>query len=80
MMELTTRLSDLTLGDLIAVIDERRESEFVSGINGLAEYLQCSSRTAQSIKSSGKIDEATIQVGRTILFEKRKLKELLRAK
>lgn len=79
-MELTTRLADLTLGDLIAVIDERRDNEFVSGINGLAEYLQCSIRTAQTIKSSGKIDEATIQVGRTILFEKDKLKKLLRAK
>lgn len=43
----------------------------VNGIKGLAALLGCSKGTAQKIKSSGDIDEAVTQRGRTIVIDSR---------
>ena len=72
-------LFNITLGDLKNVIkevlDERdaqdilkaEQKKFVYGIAGIASLLGCSTSTAQRIKSSGVIDEAISQQGKTIV-------------
>lgn len=81
-MERDTKLADLTLGELLDCIDEhlarRPASGQIKGVEGLAEYLHCSVRSAQRLKSSGKIDRALIQSGRTILIDEEKLRRELR--
>ena len=51
---------------------------YVYGINGLAAILGCSRPTAQRIKSSGKLDGAISQPGRTIVVDVDKALELIR--
>ena len=51
---------------------------YVYGINGLAAILGCSRPTAQRIKSSGKLDGAISQTGRTIVVDVDKALELIR--
>jgi len=48
---------------------------FIYGINGLAEFLQVSSPTAQKIKNSGRIPFS--QAERTIIFRKADILEAL---
>lgn len=51
---------------------------YVYGINGLAGILGCSRPTAQRIKSTGKLDAAISQIGRTIVVHVEKALELIR--
>ena len=51
---------------------------YAQGLDGLAELLGCSKRTAQNIKTSGKIDKAVYQEGRMIIIDADKAIELLR--
>lgn len=51
---------------------------YVYGINGLASILGCSRPTAQRIKSTGKLDSAISQTGRTIVVDVDKALELIR--
>ena len=50
----------------------------VYGISGLAAILGCSRPTAQRIKSTGKLDSAISQTGRTIVVDVDKALELIR--
>lgn len=87
-MEPTTRLIDLTVGDLLAVMGEmerrmlariERASTIpprVEGIEGIARLYGCSRATAQRIKASGKIDAAITQVGRKIVVDTRRALQL----
>ena len=56
----------------------KSQKTYVYGINGLASILGCSRPTAQRIKSSGKLDEAISQNGRTIIVHVEKALELIR--
>lgn len=91
MHTLDTRLIDLTVADLIdiarTVLQERQlpakdytEKKYVYGLAGLASLLGCSKRRAWEIKSSGKIEAAVTQQGRTIIIDAEKALELLRQK
>lgn len=51
---------------------------YVYGISGLAAILGCSRPTAQRIKSTGKLDSAISQTGRTIVVDVDKALELIR--
>ena len=51
---------------------------YLYGINGLASILGCSRPTAQRIKSTGKLDAAISQTGRTIVVDVDKALELIR--
>lgn len=70
-----TRLIDLTVGDLkelitslISKIKQIEEKRYVYGLQGLAD-LHCTKRHASKIKSSGILDEAIKQRGRTIVID-----------
>ena len=54
------------------------DRKYVYGIQGLADLLHCSRLTAQHIKNSGKIDDATIQFERTVIFDAEKVMESLK--
>ena len=54
------------------------DRKYVYGIQGLADLLHCSRLTAQRIKNSGKIDDATIQFERTVIFDADKVMESLK--
>lgn len=58
----------------------KAEEKYVYGIRGLAKLLGCSPSTAQKIKNSGKINKATIPVGRSLAFETDKVMDLLKLK
>ena len=72
--------------ELFEAIDEhlskttasKNQKVYVYGINGLASILGCSRPTAQRIKSSGKIDGAISQSGRTIVIDVDKALQLIR--
>lgn len=77
------RVADLTVGELLDIIDEhlsaaREPSRTIRGVGGLAEYLHCSVRSAQRLKSSGRIDKAIIQSGRTIVIDEARLRRELK--
>lgn len=71
-------LVQLTLKDLIEVLDRRYTKnsddhiELMTGMAGLAKLFGCSKATAQRIKSSGVIDAAISQIGRTFVVDTRK--------
>lgn len=52
--------------------------ELVHGIKGLAELLGCGRTKAQELKSSGILKEAVIQNGKKIIFDAKKVLELLK--
>ena len=56
----------------------KNKKTYVYGINGLAGILGCSRPTAQRIKSTGKLDAAISQTGRTIVVDVDKALELIR--
>ncbi len=86
-----TPLWQITLGDLLAVLDikieeklqsefvvDSREKEYVYGLKGLAELLGCSKNHASKLKKTGRFDDAIIQDGRRIIIDKEKLLEILK--
>ncbi len=54
------------------------KEDHVYGIKGLAKLLGCSRTHAQTIKSSGDLDDAIFQDGRTIVINKQKALELFK--
>lgn len=71
-----TRLIDLTVGELKAVIQDfisrqnpKGEKKYVYGLQGLADLLHCTKRHASKIKSSGILNEAIRQRRRTIVID-----------
>lgn len=56
----------------------KKERNFVYGIRGLANLLNCSISTANRIKKRGVIDDAIIQQGRTIMVDVDKALKLLK--
>lgn len=81
-MNPNTRIIDLTVAQLAEVIDKaveeslarRQDSEsaqprFVYGIKGIAQIFGVSERQARYIKSSGTINKAIKQQGRTIVTD-----------
>lgn len=82
-MDLNKPLWQLTSGEFLELLKkdepvQEQETSLIYGIGGLAELLGVSKATAQKIKNSGKIKEATIQVGRSICFDREKVIELLK--
>jgi len=73
-----TRLIDLTVEDLLSIIDERltknstdtqkSSNELKYGIAGIQEIFKCSRVKAQEIKNSGIINKAIVQLGRKIII------------
>lgn len=59
------------------VREEPTEGKYVTGLNGLAKHLNCSYTTVTKMRNSGLLDEATMQVGKRLLFHKEKLEEIL---
>lgn len=76
-----TRLIDLTVGDLMELIESIQgdktapqaatapEKKYVYGIAGIAQIFNCSMTTANRIKASGRIDKAISQTGRIIVVD-----------
>lgn len=76
-----TRLIDLTVGDLMEMIESIQgeksipqattapEKKYVYGIAGIAQIFNCSMTTANRIKASGRIDRAISQTGRIIVVD-----------
>lgn len=60
------------------MIMSTNEPKLKHGIPGLMELLGCGRSTAQKIKNSGIIDDAIIQIGKTIVIDERKALELLK--
>jgi hypothetical protein len=80
MTNLNKRLIDVTVGELLDLIEERvntkvvidttQESKrYVYGLAGIAEIFNCSKTTANRIKQSGKIDGAVRQIGNLIIVD-----------
>ena len=83
------RLIDMTGRELYnlvsaAINDTTKEPGFVSipplvyGISGLARLRGCSDTTAWRHRKSGKFDAATSQLGDTLVFDSRKVLEIMR--
>lgn len=84
-MDNNTRIIDLTVGQLVVLIQDtiRKEAvkhneqdEFVEGLSGLAQVLGVSITTAQKIKNSGLLNDAIGQVGRKIIVNATKAKNI----
>ena len=88
-----TRLIDLTVGELMDVIQEAKKimvsepkeapepkDEYKYGIAGIASLFNCSISTANRIKAQGRIDAAISQRGRTMVINCKKALELFDAK
>ena len=50
-------------------VEREQKKSLVYGIAGIAQLFNCSMTTANRIKSSGKIDQAISQSGRTIAVD-----------
>lgn len=83
-MDANTPIWQLTVGQFRELLAEvkpeipEQEPRYVHGLEGLAQLLGCSKRTAQNIKASGKIDKAIYQEGRTIIIDRKLAIELLK--
>lgn len=87
MADLSTRLIDLTAGELLDLLAKDKlprteavtkepNKKYVYGRAGIAELFKCSKTTASRIKNSGLIDGAYRQVGRLIIVDAEKALEL----
>ena len=84
-MDANTRIIDLTVGQLVVLIQDTikketvkhtEQDEFVEGLSGLAQLLGVSVTTAQKIKNSGILNPALGQVGRKIIINATKAREI----
>lgn len=95
MINLNTPIWQLTVGEFLELQERitlkskqaetaQKESEpetrFVYGLKGLAQLFNCSKTTANTIKQSGDIDKAIIQIGRKIIVDAPLALELRRKK
>jgi len=62
-------LSESVMSRFLSVLQNEPEKRYVYGIEGLAKLIGKSVNTAQRLKSSGAIDDAIIQHGRTIMID-----------
>jgi hypothetical protein len=78
MVDKATPIWQLTVGEFIEIQEQVTkpqtvitplEKKYVYGITGIAELFSCSKTTANSIKQSGKIDKAIVQIGRKIAVD-----------
>lgn len=78
MVDKATPIWQLTVGEFMEMQEQvtkpqtvitPTEKRYVYGITGIAELFSCSKTTANSIKQSGKIDKAIIQIGRKIAVD-----------
>lgn len=92
MINLTTPVGQLTLGELLDAIDLRNRSilppltqanatkvdskVYVYGLAGLAKLVGCSKNHAWKLKKNGVFDGAIIQNDRLIIIDKEKALEL----
>ena len=89
----STRVIDLTLGELLSAIEEKvrevqnsqqqpadRDKHFVYGLKGLAKLLGCSKTTAARLKATGDYDEAITQIGALLIIDADKVLEIARNK
>lgn len=80
------QLGDLTVQELLDVLkntnfsntSNKNEQQYVYGITGIQQLLNCSESKAKRLKKSGIIDDAIIQNGRKIIVDKAIALELLR--
>ena len=78
-INLNTKLSDMTLGELLEAISVARRDRrpaTVTGLEGIASIFGVSISTAKRIKASGIIDKAISQHGRVIVTDVDKALEL----
>ena len=74
-----TRISDLTVGQLLEIINSALKPsgpETVSGLEGIAEIFGVSISTAKRIKASGIINDAISQQGRIIVTDRQRALDL----
>lgn len=84
-----TRVIDLTLGDLLDIVETRvrqvlngttpkdtEKRRYVYGLKGLMNLLGCSKTTASRLKQSGKLDAAITQCGSLIIIDADKALQL----
>lgn len=84
-----TRVIDLTLGDLLDIVETRvrqvlngttpkdtEKRRYVYGLKGLMNLLGCSKTTASRLKQSGKLDAAITQCGSLIIIDAEKALQL----
>jgi len=79
MITLETKLSELTVGELLNILSCETKPEtrkVVKGIAGIAEIFGVSVSTAKRIKTSGVINEAISQSGRIIVTDVEKAQAL----
>ena len=79
-INLNTKLSDMTLGELLEAISVGRDRRpaTVTGLESIASTFGVSISTAKRIKASGIIDKAISQHGRVIVTDVDKALELYR--
>lgn len=82
-MDQNTKISDMTLGELVEVLGtmlnvalKSPAPDTVSGLAGIAQIFGVSTSTAKRIKASGIIDQAISQRGRTIVTDVKLAREL----
>lgn len=74
-----TKISELTVGELIHVIKvamELSDPKTVTGIDGIAQIFGVSRTTAKRIKASGVINGAISQSGKVIITDVKKAQQL----
>ena len=74
MMTLDTKIADLTVGEFqellrTALCPAANDSEYATGITGLAKALGVSYSTAKRLKASGVLDKAITQTGKVIITD-----------
>lgn len=76
-MNANTKISDLTVGELQALIREAMNApRTVRGIEGIAQIFGVSYSTAKRIKASGIIGKAITQSGNVIVTDVDRAREL----
>lgn len=62
-------------GNSMNAISGSQSKKHIRGIKGLAEFMNCTPKTAQQYKNSGKIPYT--QIGRIVLFDPEKVLEAM---
>lgn len=83
-------LYSLSVADFVKLLDERisvlapktshETTILLKGVKELADFLGVSVSTAQRLKTTGVLIPATMQSGRTCLFDPVKVKEVLQSR
>lgn len=89
MQQKDKRIIDLTVAELIEIIDSRlartgsvpqdgtkKSQGFLRGVSELATYLNISLSSASNLVKTGKVDKATHRIGRLLYFDAEVLDKL----